>query len=74
MKDDKFKNQQQTWAYLGLCCDITCSDCGEGMSGYIEEKKDDDKVDFHDLATCSCGNDRFNGTYIGDSSIFERKQ
>ncbi|WP_311753572.1 hypothetical protein [Proteus columbae] len=73
MKSNKFKNQQQTWAYLVDCSDITCSGCGEELYDYVEKKKDDDSVDFHDLATCYCGHDRFNGTYIGDISIFKRK-
>lgn len=59
----EFKNLTVTWSYITTCTHVECSKCGNAMSTYTEKLKEDDKVDFGDLAQCSCGNTTFNGIH-----------
>lgn len=61
----EFKNLQITWSYITTCTYVLCPNCKMDMIEYTELKKDDDNVDFGDIAECKCGNHYFSGRHTG---------
>lgn len=61
----EFKKLECTWSYIRTCTYVICPSCKRDMKAYAEEKLDDDNIDFGDFASCSCGNNRFDGVHPG---------
>ena len=67
MKTEKtFENLELTWSYITTCTSVGCHDCAHNMLKYTEQQKDNDAVDFGDMASCpKCGCIKFDGVHPG---------
>jgi len=62
--DTPFKDLEATWSYLTNCKSARCHDCGHEMLKYVEQQKNNDNVDFGDMASCpKCGCLTFDGVH-----------
>lgn len=65
-KEKNFKNLELTWSYITTCISAGCHNCGHDMLEYTEQQKDNDSVDFGDMALCpACGCTTFDGVHPG---------
>jgi len=59
-----FKDLEANWSYLASCESVGCHNCGHDMLEHTEKLKDDDDVDFGDMASCPiCGCITFDGVF-----------